>query len=99
MVTGAGKADHAPSAHIAITVVDRVSEKSLLRVFQEQRKERLTVDAVLEVANDCVFVRIAERSEGSAFLGLAILVERRQRLAATALLDRLRLAGLAPSFP
>jgi hypothetical protein len=87
IVTGAGKADHAPRAHIAIAAVDRVSEKSLLRVFQEQREERLTVDAVqfggavLDVADDCVCVRIAQRSEGFAFLGLAILVERRQRLA------------------
>src|ERR1700722_1023364 len=86
IVAGAGKADHAPRAHVAIATVDRISEKSLLRVFDQKLEERLAVDAnqlriaVLEAAEDGVFVGVVDGSKRTALCGLAILVERRERL-------------------
>ena len=41
IVARAWKADHAPGAHVAIAAVDRIGEKTLLRVLQQQFEERL----------------------------------------------------------
>jgi hypothetical protein len=68
-------------------LVERTVDPADYPVSQQQFEESLPVDAVqfrraaLQVANYCVFVRIAEGRERAAFLLPAILVERRQRLA------------------
>ncbi len=46
VVPGAGIADHAPRAHVAIAAVNRIGEKSLPRVRKQQLEERLSIDAV-----------------------------------------------------
>src|SRR6478752_5285650 len=43
VVPGAGIADHAPRAHIAIAAVNRIGEKSLPRVRKQQLEERLSI--------------------------------------------------------
>src|SRR2546423_15216452 len=71
VVTGAGEADHLPRRHVAVSAIDRICEKSLPRILEDLSEEASGFAgerylAVLDVAEDRVFLLVRERGECGA---------------------------------
>src|ERR1051326_4076736 len=88
VVMRAGETDHLPRRHVPVAAVDRIGQKTVLRVFEDQLEEFLGLDAVeleralLEAFNGPVFLLIGKLREGlAAEFGAAGGVERGQALA------------------
>src|SRR6185312_1501847 len=98
VVMRAGKADHLPRRHVPVAAVDRVGQKAVLRVFEDQLEEVLGLDAaelertVLEAFYGFVFFLVGKLGEGlAAEFVVAGRVESGQ---AFAVLLRRRVGGL-----
>src|ERR1051326_7811157 len=88
VVMRAGETDHLPRRHVPVAAVDRIGQKTVLRVFEDQVEEFLGLDAfeleraLLEAFNGLVFLLIGKLREGlAAEFGAAGGVERGQALA------------------
>src|SRR5579864_7135560 len=66
IVMRAGKADHLPRRHVSVAAIDRVGEKAVPGVFEDELEELLAVRAVeleravFETPDDLVFLIVGE---------------------------------------
>src|SRR5580765_9039466 len=90
VIARAGKADHFPRAHVAVTAIERVGKKPLLHVRDEIFEELLAIEslkfdgALLDALEDRVLLFRVQFSECSASLrggvvGAAVLIDGRER--------------------